>query len=592
LKYIGEQTGTELETVTGSLAKMIRSMASAEKGTGAQSDAFKSLGVSVVDVNGNLRDSQDVFGDVLNALGGIANETERDALAMAIFGKSAQELNPLIKLGADGMAEMAAEAQGLGAIMSEDAVRGAADLNDRIAALKAGIGGMAGTIGAALAPAITKIIGKFQEWLASPKVQEGLKNLVEGIGRVADTVGEVVSKLMSGDIAGALGEIFPPATVDQIMNVADAIGKFINETLIPFVTQHAEEIKGAVIAIAAVLAGAGIVALIASIANPIGLIVALVGLLGAAWAGNWGGIRDKLMEVWAVVQPVLQRLWEWLKINIPIAIQALSDFWKNTLLPAINAVWAFIRDQIFPLFVTLYDWLEYNIPKAISTVSDFWTNTLLPAINAVWDFIDKYLVPLFTALWTLLDVSLKLALEVLAGIWENVLLPAITKIYDFIKEKLQPILDALKVFFDTTLLPIIKTFISEGLDKLSKAWDGIKEAIGWVIEKVQAFIDIIENIKLPDWLTPGSPTPFEMGLWGISDALQAAVRDTRQLDNALGKMKGPGIGSMGTNMNAANGANAVRPNEGGKKVTIFGGVHVTNVDSGGDLLEGLMAYGS
>ena len=76
---------------------------------------------------GNLRDSEAIFFDAVGALDGVGNETERDQLAMQLFGKSAMELNPLINLGADGLAAMSAEANNLGAVMGEEAVTGLAD---------------------------------------------------------------------------------------------------------------------------------------------------------------------------------------------------------------------------------------------------------------------------------------------------------------------------------------------------------------------------------------------------------------------------------------------------------------------------------
>ncbi len=66
--------------------------------------AYNRLGVKVRDNDGNLRDSETVYWELIDALGGITNETERDALAMQIFGKSAQELNPLIVQGSAGIA--------------------------------------------------------------------------------------------------------------------------------------------------------------------------------------------------------------------------------------------------------------------------------------------------------------------------------------------------------------------------------------------------------------------------------------------------------------------------------------------------------
>jgi len=58
---------------------------------------------------------------------------------------------------------------------------------------------------------------------------------------------------------------------------------------------------------------------------------------------------------------------------------------------------------------------------------------------------------------------------------------------------------------------------------ISKAIEGLSNAIGWVIDKwnemKRAAQDAINAI--PDWLRPGSPTPFEMGLRGIGSALSA-----------------------------------------------------------------------
>ncbi len=54
LSYIGKQVGVDTETVTGSMAKLIRNMDSARDGTGSAAEAFDLLGVSVTDSNGKL----------------------------------------------------------------------------------------------------------------------------------------------------------------------------------------------------------------------------------------------------------------------------------------------------------------------------------------------------------------------------------------------------------------------------------------------------------------------------------------------------------------------------------------------------------
>ncbi len=57
----------------------------------------------------------------------------------------------------------------------------------------------------------------------------------------------------------------------------------------------------------------------------------------------------------------------------------------------------------------------------------------------------------------------------------------------------------------------------------------IGEAIGKVIEWAQKLWDKLTSIKLPDWMTPGSPTPFEKGLRGMAKAFE------KELSPQLGK---------------------------------------------------------
>mgnify|MGYP003295143816 CR=1 FL=1 len=137
-KYMEDLIDVSTETMTGSMAKLVRNMASAQDGTGNAAEAFKALGVSVTDANGELRNNQDVFGEVIDALGKMENETERDAIAMAIFGKSAGDLNPLIEDGGETyrkVSEIMAK-YGLEPV-SQEALDRANEFNDKIDTIKA-----------------------------------------------------------------------------------------------------------------------------------------------------------------------------------------------------------------------------------------------------------------------------------------------------------------------------------------------------------------------------------------------------------------------------------------------------------------------
>ena len=53
------------------------------------SSAFAELGVSLTDADGNTRAVNEIFYDTIEALSKVENETDRDTLAMSLFGKSA-----------------------------------------------------------------------------------------------------------------------------------------------------------------------------------------------------------------------------------------------------------------------------------------------------------------------------------------------------------------------------------------------------------------------------------------------------------------------------------------------------------------------
>ena len=94
-----ELVDVSTETLLKSTQKMKKTMSTAASGSGEAAKAYAQLGVQVVDNNGKLRNSNAVFNETIRALGKMKNETERDALAMKIFGKSAAQLNPLIEDG-------------------------------------------------------------------------------------------------------------------------------------------------------------------------------------------------------------------------------------------------------------------------------------------------------------------------------------------------------------------------------------------------------------------------------------------------------------------------------------------------------------
>ena len=298
-QYMAELTDTSLETITGSMAKMTRSMQRARSGTNSASAAFAALGVSVTDkLTGQLRDNEEVFGDVLDALGKMSNETQRDAYAMDIFGRSAQDLNSLIAVGKDGIAAFAKEAHDMGYVLDEETLASLGAVDDALVRLDNFMTMIKNTIGAALAPAVTELSDELQAWARSVDWEQVGADVAEVGGAIKDFVmfvlenGPEILPVISGVGAGfATWKV-----VGLITSVVGAIKSF---------TVAAEEAGVAQAALNLVMS-----------ANPIGIVVTAIAALVAAFVTAYktnDEFREKVDAAWDAIKSKIQAVTDWIK---------------------------------------------------------------------------------------------------------------------------------------------------------------------------------------------------------------------------------------------------------------------------------------
>lgn len=154
MAYASDLIDVDMNTITSSISRMKRSLDS-------QAATFDQIGVKVRDQRGEYRDIESIFYETVEALGNIKNETERDTLAMKIFGKSADELAGLIDDGGEALRNLGDEAQSLDRIIPQEVLERANHFNDTLdelkAALKADFAKAGAQMAAVLAPAFDKI---------------------------------------------------------------------------------------------------------------------------------------------------------------------------------------------------------------------------------------------------------------------------------------------------------------------------------------------------------------------------------------------------------------------------------------------------
>lgn len=338
-KAAADLVDVDLDTIAKTHQRLTKAMSGSEDETGAQAEAFQKLGVSVVDSNGNLRDSDAVWQDTIKALGEVENETERDALAMTLMGKSASELNPLIEDGGETYEKVAKTMEKYGLdFVDQETLDKANQFNDQLDTMKL-LGSVAiSQVGASLAeflvPALEKIVdwaGKLAGWLSqlSPEV-------LTIIGIIAGVVAAVAPVLI------VLGKL--AFAVSSLMNLANLLGVGIGALAGPI---------GIAIAVIVALIAIGVLLyknwdvikakalqlknyivttwnnIKRSVVNTVtGLknsVVAQWNALKARVVGIVSGVRGALSSAWATIKSTASSAWNSIKEAIVSPIQTAKD---------------------------------------------------------------------------------------------------------------------------------------------------------------------------------------------------------------------------------------------------------------------------
>lgn len=319
-KLAAEQVDVPLETIAKSHVRLEKQMLSAKKGTGTAADAFKALGVEVTNADGSLKEGDAVWQETIAALGKMENETERDAYAMQLMGKSAAELNPLIEDGGETYQRMAELFEKYNLELVDQATLDRAnEFNDRLDDMRS-MGSLAfSMLGAKLAdyllPAMEKavdIVGRFVGWLAT--LDPAVLAVVGAIGGVLAVIAPLL--LILGKISFA---------ISSIMGLMSTFGVTLG-----------------------------------MLAGPVGIVIAVIAALiaiGVLLYKNWDTIKAKASELWTHITTVFA--------NIQTAIQTKINAIKTFL----TAAWNAIKTGVVTAFAIIYNTITSPFTRAYNTVS-------------------------------------------------------------------------------------------------------------------------------------------------------------------------------------------------------------------------------
>ena len=222
--YAAEIIGVSSDRIRDSLKETTNKMQEAATGTGEAYEAYNKLGVKITDVDGQLRSAEDVFYDTIDALGEMKNKTERDALAMDLMSESAQELNPLIEIGSDGLKQYAQEAHSMGYVLDNEALTALTEVDDAYQRLQKSQEGAKNQLSAEFAPYLTEFYEKITKLIKDGGQALKDSGIVDSFGMLLETVGDIIAPTdqLSSDTVPKLTEALRPLA-EIMAGIADTI---------------------------------------------------------------------------------------------------------------------------------------------------------------------------------------------------------------------------------------------------------------------------------------------------------------------------------------------------------------------------------
>lgn len=161
----------------------------AEKG----SDAFKKLGISEEDV-ANLS-QEDLFSKVIAGLQGMEEGSERTALATELLGKGGTELGALLNTSAEDTEAMRQRVHELGGVMSDEAVKAAAQFQDSLQDMGTAFDGLKRGMLSGLMPSLTTVMDGLTE-IFSGNSDEGIGMVSAGVQQMVDDISAKIPDIM------------------------------------------------------------------------------------------------------------------------------------------------------------------------------------------------------------------------------------------------------------------------------------------------------------------------------------------------------------------------------------------------------------
>ena len=486
----GSEAGTALTAVMRDMTNKMKD----------GSIAIGETSVQVQDSEGNFRDLTDILSDVESAVNGMGDAERASALQSTFTSDSIKGLNLMLNAGVDDAASF------------EEALRNSSGTaGDMAKVMNDNLNGDLSSLGAKLEGVQIAIYEKFE-----PALRDGvgvLDSLLDAINFVVNHSDEFIAAI--GGMAAGIAAYVAYNTALTIMTEG-----FEALTIVTKAQAAAQWLLNT-----------------AMEANPIGLIIAAVVALVAAFVILWKkseGFRNFWIGMWESIQKAVAPAIEWISEKFHAFVDWIMENWSSIVTFLINP-FAGLFKYCYEHFEGFKTFVDQTVASIVGFFSGLWTSISSGASQA-WTAITS----VFAKIPEWFETKFKKA-------WQNVknVFSSGGKIFDGIKEG---ILDGLKSVINAIIRGINKV-ISIPFKALNKALDKIRN---FEILGSKPFSGLLGDITIPQIPTLARGGVLKRGQVGILEgsgseavvplennrrwisATAKAMREALQVEGALG----------------------------------------------------------
>ncbi len=261
MRYVAEQAGLQVETLSGSMGRLNKGLGAAGTGKNKELEQLlKRLDIPLRGTNGQIRSAADMLPELADAFVKNQDPVKQAAIGTALFGKSYQDMLPFLNEGSEGIKKSIDRFKQLGFLVSDLDVEAGKAFGDQMQDLGFIAQNFQRVIGRELVPVLSPLIERLIQWVAANK------NLIAS--QISKAVKDLVAAIQSVDWPAFLQGVRD--TVAWIGRMIDSVGGAKNALIALFVIMNVQSIVA-------------IVGLIASLGR---LGLALIGISGQAVAAS------------------------------------------------------------------------------------------------------------------------------------------------------------------------------------------------------------------------------------------------------------------------------------------------------------------